>query len=628
MGKAARSAAIAANRAESLGIGRKVEEVKLAAPAIADPWASEEPAKGEYQAIDVDLVDLDPGQPRRTYHPDKIATLAASIAARGQLQPSEVYPHPEIPGRYMLVFGHRRQIACRQAGVSTLLCKILDGKPALLEIRLRQIVENHLREDVDPLEEAVGFAEILNESKWSRAEFARQTGISQGQVAKSLSLLALPADVRDLVETGDLGPSAAYEVSRLGSIAEQVELAHRAVKLNLTRDAIAKEVSKRIESRPAPGQEAFDRPEPEVFETFAVSYPGSKPAYYHEATDIDRARGFARSQHPPGFEFDLVPFAPPKDIPSYRIIQISARGRRAEYQVQFFEAAATKHTLSANDRAELARARDYLERVRLGDDEPSWDRWSDFTVDLEDGHPVRVLHRGQSSGGAIEFRGPISNNGQEFVYLREVSPEMRRQGLAEWAEETARKAQAELHENLEDARRSWLKAPWSPNWRTGGAGGYDPIDTQRPESFPGKASEEDGMRQATFRGMGPNYDKATDRFIQDRRSHCLGWDQMGPDLEDLEPDEDPGFELEFFDPDHPAQSQWEAPRINISSGDAGGWDEVIRVLAKALDSARIVAELSRVPGGARIGDTVFCNFAGTVGRIAKVEGPFILVDRG
>jgi ParB family chromosome partitioning protein len=113
-----------------------------------------------------------------------------------------------------------------------------------------QLVENALREDLRPIEQARAYRALMELNGWSGTQLARELAVNQASVARSLALLELPPAVQERVEQGALPAATAYEVSKLGGAAEQRAMAERVAAEGLSRDDVAREVRKRP-ARPA-----------------------------------------------------------------------------------------------------------------------------------------------------------------------------------------------------------------------------------------------------------------------------------------------------------------------------------------------------------------------------------------
>jgi ParB family chromosome partitioning protein len=207
--------------------------------------------------IPVDRIERDPSQPREEFDDEALDRLAGSMKSRGQIQPIAVRLD-KGRGVYVIVAGERRWRAAQRAGIPALTCIVHDREVPPGELLALQCVENLLREDLRPVEQARAFRSLMEINGWSGNELAKQIGVAQSTVVVALKLLDLPAAVQGVVEQGGLSPAAAYEVSKLADPREQAEMAAEAVAGKLTRSEVQAAVKAVKARRPAPAA----RPEP------------------------------------------------------------------------------------------------------------------------------------------------------------------------------------------------------------------------------------------------------------------------------------------------------------------------------------------------------------------------------
>jgi ParB family chromosome partitioning protein len=165
--------------------------------------------------LEVDVGRIVPNryQPRQTFDDSSITELAKSIGQKGVLQPLIVTPRAE--GDYMLVSGERRLRAARQAGLSAVPVLVRDvGDRELLEIAL---IENLQREDLDAIEEAVGYQQLMEGFGLTQAEIGEQVGRSRPAVTNALRLLELPdaVQITPLARKAAKGGYSVRQVERL-----------------------------------------------------------------------------------------------------------------------------------------------------------------------------------------------------------------------------------------------------------------------------------------------------------------------------------------------------------------------------------------------------------------------------
>jgi ParB family chromosome partitioning protein len=198
-------------------------------------------------SIKVDQIIPDPDQPRKDFDPERLAELAASLKARGQLQPIRVR-WDQAAGRWVIIAGERRYRAAIMAGLPTLVCIEATGQQAPEDVLEDQLVENCLRTDLLPIEQAQAFRALMDRRGWSYRQLGAALHLSSSHITKVLALLDLPEDLQARVTTGELAPSVAYEVSRLESPEQQRAVAARVVDEGLTRSE-ATEAVRQVASR-------------------------------------------------------------------------------------------------------------------------------------------------------------------------------------------------------------------------------------------------------------------------------------------------------------------------------------------------------------------------------------------
>jgi ParB family chromosome partitioning protein len=155
---------------------------------------------GELRELPVSLIKPNPSQPRTKFDPGALAALASSIEATGVVQPLLVRPLPD--GSYELVAGERRWRAARQAGVDKVPAVVRDQAEA--ERLQAALIENMVREDLNPVEEARACAALVEELGLTKEELAKRVGRSRPAVSNLIRLLELPDEALELLESGDL----------------------------------------------------------------------------------------------------------------------------------------------------------------------------------------------------------------------------------------------------------------------------------------------------------------------------------------------------------------------------------------------------------------------------------------
>lgn len=166
-------------------------------------------ASGGLQEIPTSDIAPNPRQPRRNFDPHSISDLAASIRQVGVLQPVVVRA---VGDRYELVMGERRWRAAERAGLVTIPAIVVetDDRGALE----RAVMENIHRADLNPLEEAAAFQQLIQEAGLTHEQLAERVGLSRPQISNTLRLLELPAGVQRLLFEGKI--SAGHARALLG----------------------------------------------------------------------------------------------------------------------------------------------------------------------------------------------------------------------------------------------------------------------------------------------------------------------------------------------------------------------------------------------------------------------------
>jgi ParB family transcriptional regulator, chromosome partitioning protein len=155
---------------------------------------------GELRELPVSLIKPNPSQPRTKFDPEALAALAASIEASGVVQPLLVRPLPD--GSYELVAGERRWRAAQQAGVDKVPAVVRDQAEA--ERLQAALIENMVREDLNPVEEARACSALVEELGLTKEELAKRVGRSRPAVSNLIRLLELPDEALELLEGGEL----------------------------------------------------------------------------------------------------------------------------------------------------------------------------------------------------------------------------------------------------------------------------------------------------------------------------------------------------------------------------------------------------------------------------------------
>ncbi|MGB0507205.1 MAG: ParB/RepB/Spo0J family partition protein [Pikeienuella sp.] len=183
-------------RKKGLGRGLAALMDDVAAPLPGQPAASAE------STAPIEKIHPNPEQPRRIFKPREMEELTSSIREKGIIQPLLVRPDPKKKGHFQIVAGERRWRAAQLAKVheAPIIVRDLDDAE-VLEIA---IIENVQRADLNPIEEAQGYRQLIDRFGHSQALLADRIGKSRSYIANALRLLALPEDVQDHLVDGRL----------------------------------------------------------------------------------------------------------------------------------------------------------------------------------------------------------------------------------------------------------------------------------------------------------------------------------------------------------------------------------------------------------------------------------------
>lgn len=225
--------------------GQQEDREPSAQPTDQGPVVAEDAADSSgptFEQLPIDHIDPNPRQPRGAFDEEPLQELTASIEAVGVLQPIVVRPNGE---RYQIVMGERRVRAARTAG--------LDRIPAIVrttdddQLLRDALLENVHREDLNPLEEAAAYEQLLLDFGITQEELAARLGRSRPVIANAMRLLRLPGSVQRRIAAKTLSAGHARAVASLEDPVQQERLADRIVAEGLTV-RMAEELAQRIKN--------------------------------------------------------------------------------------------------------------------------------------------------------------------------------------------------------------------------------------------------------------------------------------------------------------------------------------------------------------------------------------------
>lgn len=210
-------------------------------------------------SVTLKISEIEPNrsQPRKEFDEKALSELAESISKHGLLQPLLVRPLPL--GGYQIVAGERRYRACRMAGITEVPVIIRElGDTETMEIAL---IENLQREDLTPIEEALGYQVLIDEHGFSQEEVAQSVGKSRPAIANSLRLLKLPQSILYLISDGKISAGHARALLTLEDEKLMQELAEEIIK----KDLSVRQVEKICKQKPKPEKEEVPEKKPSFY---------------------------------------------------------------------------------------------------------------------------------------------------------------------------------------------------------------------------------------------------------------------------------------------------------------------------------------------------------------------------
>ena len=236
--------------AASKGLGRGLG-------ALLGDFTDELEKRSAYQLLPIYKVEPNPNQPRHEFDEEELQLLADSITVHGVIQPLTV--RETGTGYYQIIAGERRWRASRLAGLTEIPAVIIEADDRkAMELAL---IENLQRQDLNPVEESLGYQALITEYGLTQEEAASRVGKSRPTVANALRLLNLPTPVLEMLRQGSLTAGHARAILSLKSEKKQLEAAQKISALGLSvrqAELLCKNMAK--------------EPKPEKEVTLAVDY--------------------------------------------------------------------------------------------------------------------------------------------------------------------------------------------------------------------------------------------------------------------------------------------------------------------------------------------------------------------
>ena len=255
------------------GLGRGLDAV------FGDNMLDLGESAGNETVVRLSQVEPDRNQPRKQFDEDAMEQLAASIKEHGLIQPIIVVSIGD--DRYRIIAGERRWRACRMAGLEEIPVLVRDyTDQQIAEISL---IENLQREDLNPIEEALGYRNLMDQYGMTQEKIADAVSKSRSAIANTLRLLALPEQLLDFIKTGELSAGHARTLIGIEDSDAQLALANRIITegLNVRQaEALVKKMKAAPKAKPLPDP-SLEQSLKEL-ETRAASGVGNKVTIRHK----------------------------------------------------------------------------------------------------------------------------------------------------------------------------------------------------------------------------------------------------------------------------------------------------------------------------------------------------------
>ena len=207
--------------------------------------------EGEGELVYVPIAKVEPRaeQPRNRFDDEALQELADSIAQYGLIQPITVRRRDS--GYYQIIAGERRWRACRMAGLIEVPVRVIGADDR--RVAELALVENLQREDLNPIEEALGYKSLIEEYGLTQEEASKSVGKSRPAIANAMRLLSLSSEVLPLVEDGSLSAGHARALLPINDAAEQLKAARAVIDGGLSvrkTEQLAAKTVKRLSEEP------------------------------------------------------------------------------------------------------------------------------------------------------------------------------------------------------------------------------------------------------------------------------------------------------------------------------------------------------------------------------------------
>ena len=215
------------------------------------------PLESDLLELGIDQIEPNKSQPRRLFKDDKLEELAQSIRVNGMIQPIIVRRDGE---GFQIIAGERRWRAAQLAGLTKVSCVIKDVRDD--EVLALSLIENIQREELNPIEEATAYKNLIEQLNVTQEEIAQQVGKDRSSITNSMRLLKLPAEVQQMVEESLLSMGHARALLALESEEKQIAFAKKIISEGLSVRETERLI--KVSQEPRPGAKAKPEADPQI----------------------------------------------------------------------------------------------------------------------------------------------------------------------------------------------------------------------------------------------------------------------------------------------------------------------------------------------------------------------------
>jgi ParB family chromosome partitioning protein len=205
--------------------------IPLVPGAVITPHFNPDNSVNTFTQIEIDKIKPNPWQPRKVFKEEYLRELADSIREHGILQPLVVIPQPD--GTYQLIVGERRLRASQLAGLTMVPVIVRDAMEEQQKLELA-LIENIQRHNLDPIEEAQAYQQLIDQYKLTQEEVAKKVGKGRTTVTNMLRLLGLPLKIQRAVAEGQISEGHARPLISLPGMEKQLAMLDEVLAQNMT----------------------------------------------------------------------------------------------------------------------------------------------------------------------------------------------------------------------------------------------------------------------------------------------------------------------------------------------------------------------------------------------------------